>query len=93
MHCALTSVGMYETHNEVHTVDVFPNPTSEQFFIDANTTNKLTVDLFDINGKHVFSASVSDKSNINVTTLDNGIYTLTIKTVDRVINKKLVIVR
>ncbi len=41
----------------------------------------------------MFSASVNGKSNINVATLDNGVYTLTIKFVDRVTNKKLVIAR
>ena len=74
-------------------LNIYPNPTSDQFFITANTTDKLNVDLFDVNGRHVFSANVTDKSNINVTTLGNGIYTLTIKTVDRVINKKLIILR
>ncbi|HXB39925.1 MAG TPA: T9SS type A sorting domain-containing protein [Bacteroidia bacterium] len=74
-------------------ITIYPNPTSDLFFINANTTDKLTVDLFDVNGKHVFSTSVSDKENINVTPLDNGAYTLTIKTTDRVINKKLVILR
>ena len=51
------------------------------------------MDLYDLNGRHVYSTSVSDKENINVATLDNGAYTLTIKTADRVINKKLVILR
>ncbi len=71
----------------------YPNPTSDQFFVEANTTDKLTVDLYDVNGRHVFSTSVSDKSNINIATLNEGIYTMAIKTVDRVTNKKLVIVR
>lgn len=73
-------------------VTVYPNPTSDQFYIETNATDKLTVDLYDVNGRHVFNKSVSDKSNISVATLDNGIYTLTIKTADRVTNKKLVIV-
>ncbi|MGZ3864347.1 MAG: T9SS type A sorting domain-containing protein [Bacteroidia bacterium] len=73
--------------------NTYPNPTADQFFIDANTTNKINVDLYDVNGRHVYSANVMDKSSINVSGLDDGIYTLTIKTVDRVINKKLVIVR
>ncbi|HXB42353.1 MAG TPA: T9SS type A sorting domain-containing protein [Bacteroidia bacterium] len=73
--------------------NVYPNPTSDQFFIDANTNDKLIVDLYDINGRHVFGKNVNDKSNIDVTTLKEGIYTLTIKTADGVINKKLVILR
>lgn len=74
-------------------INVFPNPTNDQFVIETNATEKLKVDLYDVNGRHVFSASINDKSNINVATLDNGIYTLTIKSVDGVTNKKLVIAR
>ena len=75
------------------TTTIYPNPTSDQFFIEANTPDKLTVDLFDVNGRHVFSTILNDKSKISVTTLDAGIYSMTIKTVDSVTNKKLVIVR
>jgi hypothetical protein len=86
-------VGIKQFLNYNNKIIIYPNPTSDQFFIETNTTDKLTMDLYDVNGRHVFSASVSDKSNINVTTLNEGIYTMTVKSVDRVINKKLVIVR
>jgi len=74
-------------------ISIYPNPASDQFFIDANTTDKLNVDLYDVNGRHVFSKSVSGKTNIDLTTFNEGVYTLTIKMVDHLINKKLVIVR
>ncbi len=91
--CSLFPNGIHEINEIVNRVIAFPNPTSDQFFIEANTTGKLTVDLYDVNGRHVFNASINDKENINVSTLENGAYTLTIKTADRVINKKLVILR
>ena len=72
-------------------INIYPNPTSDQFFIETNATNKLNVELYDVNGRHVLSASVSGKSNINVTSLTDGVYTLTIKTADCIINKKVVI--
>ena len=71
---------------------IYPNPTDGQFTIETNSTDKVTMDLYDLNGRHVFTKSVSDKSNIDVTMLNDGIYTITIKSVDQVINKKLVIV-
>ena len=88
--CAIAGIEQFHFSLQV---TIYPNPTSDQFYIDANTTDKLNVDLFDVNGRHVFSASVNDKSNINIATLENGVYTLTIKSVDGVTNKKLVIVR
>jgi len=80
-------------NNTSNQIIVYPNPTSDQFFVETNTADNLNVDLFDVNGRHVFSANVSNKENLNVATLDNGAYSLTIKTADRIINKKLVILR
>ncbi|MHB8260665.1 MAG: T9SS type A sorting domain-containing protein [Bacteroidia bacterium] len=74
-------------------LSIYPNPTSNQFIIEANTPDKLTVVLYDVNGRLMFSASVSGKSTIDVSSLNEGVYTLAIKTVDRIINKKLVILR
>jgi len=91
--CPVAVAGIEQLTFNNTQLTVYPNPTGDQFFIEANTTDKLNVDLYDVNGRHVFSASVNDKSNINVATLDNGIYTITIKSVDHVTNKKLVIVR
>lgn len=86
------TIGINDLTN-TKTMSIYPNPTSDQFFIYANTTDKLNVDLYDVNGRHVFSKRVSDKSNIDVTTLNEGVYTMIIKTADRVANKKLVIAR
>ena len=88
-----SSTGIVQTKSINNNISVYPNPTSDQFYIGTNSTEKVTVDLYDINGRHLFSRNVSDKSNINIATLDNGAYTLTIKTADHVINKKLVILR
>ena len=87
------ATGLKQLTNNANTIIVFPNPTSDQFYIEANTIDKLIVDLYDVNGRHVFGATVNDKETISTTTLDNGAYSLTIKTTDRLINKKLVIFR
>jgi len=83
-------IKLFDKSNEIN---IYPNPTSDQFYIKTNLTAKLNVDLYDVNGRHVFSKSISDKSAIDVKTLNEGIYSLIIKTADRIINKKLVILR
>ncbi len=85
-----TGINISSTNTQFN---IYPNPTNDQFFIDANTTEKLTADLHDVNGRQVYSANVSGKSTIDVSSLNEGVYTLTIKMVDGVVNKKLVIVR
>lgn len=74
-------------------VSFSPNPVNDRLFIDANSTDKLNISLFDINGKCVLKASMMDKSSINLSDLNEGIYIATIQTMDSVINKKLLIIR
>lgn len=88
----LSCVGINEFSNTNGQINVFPNPTNGQLYIDASSTDKLNISLYDVNGRHLFDKNISDKSNIDVTALDEGVYTMIIKTADHVINKKLVII-
>lgn len=87
------NVGINTVYSKSEKINIYPNPTNDQFYIDANTTDKLNVDLYDVKGRHVFSAKVSDKSNIKVANLDGGIYSMIIRTANSITNKKLIILR
>lgn len=76
-----------------NSVSVYPNPASNEFTIDTNTDDKLIIDLYDVNGKHVFNKTAYGKSTIEVSNLNTGVYTVTIKMIGRVLNKKLAIVK
>jgi uncharacterized repeat protein (TIGR03803 family) len=88
----LTGIVQQNTNNN-NNISIYPNPTNGTFIIKSNTTDKLTVDLFDVNGRHVFSKSVVGTTDIDANSLGNGIYTLTIKNSLGITNKKLVIAR
>jgi trimeric autotransporter adhesin len=70
---------------------VYPNPSSNYFSIETNSTDKFNANLYDLNGRQVLNVNVSNKSNIDVSNLAGGIYILRIETVDSVISKKVVI--
>ncbi|HTA62426.1 MAG TPA: T9SS type A sorting domain-containing protein [Bacteroidia bacterium] len=70
---------------------IYPNPTSNQFIIKTNTTDKLMVDLYDTNGRHVFSENINDTLSVDVSNLNEGVYSVVIKTANYLINKKFVI--
>lgn len=74
-------------------ISIYPNPTNSIFKITTNTSEKLTLDLYDINGKHLFNKHFVGAADIDVNYLDNGIYTLTVICSSGTINKKLVIAR
>jgi len=88
--CNLTEIS---TINEEHEILIYPNPASNQFFIDISMAGNLNISLYDVNGRQVFSKSVSNKSNIEVTNIDEGVYNLMINAAGRLLNRKLVIIR
>ena len=74
-------------------ITIYPNPTNGLFYIEANTSDKINLDLYDVSGKLLFSKDLNNKSNLDVTNLANGIYYITIKTNSQAVNKKLIIIR
>jgi GH25 family lysozyme M1 (1,4-beta-N-acetylmuramidase) len=85
-----TDIGVPNTNS---TFVIYPNPTTGLFTMETNSTDILVMNIYDVNGRLVFSKNVSDKIPIDVTMLDEGFYTMTLKFVDHEITKKLVIVR
>ena len=54
---------------------------------------ELLVEIFDVNGKLVMNKKNNFNSYIDVSSLNNGLYTLTIKTENNILNKRFAIVR
>jgi sugar lactone lactonase YvrE len=77
--------------NNVMQVSVYPNPTSGNFVIETNTTDKQLMNLYDINGSLVLSKIINDKSVIDVGNLNRGVYNITIISNKGTVNKKLVV--
>jgi hypothetical protein len=86
----------------INEVSIYPNPTSNQFSIEANTTDKLTLYLYDVNGRLVLSNTPRPAGTplngrnvytIDVSSLNEGVYTISIISNEGVVNKKLVILR
>ena len=74
-------------------LQVYPNPTNLQFTIETMNLEKQTAKLFDLNGRLLFSLELTSKTTIDATSLNSGVYNLSIKTGGNIINKKLVVVR
>ncbi len=74
-------------------INIYPNPSNGQFTFVTNSGAKQTVDLYDVNGRHMFSKIVVGTADIDANSLDNGVYTLTIKNKHNIVYKKLIIAR
>lgn len=89
---SLTVTGISEIEFTPEQVTFYPNPSNGVFTIKGNAINNQIVELYDINGKHLLSKTISDTSEIDASFLDNGIYTLSIRSSEGIIYRKLIIV-
>jgi len=79
----LLSVSEFNENN----IKIFPNPVSNNLFIDLNNEQLLSAKIFDINGKIILT---SNNNVINLTKLDNGTYIIEITTINnKTIRKKI----
>jgi len=82
-----SELGVSELEMEV---SVYPNPTSERVQISAALTIE-SVELMDLSGKSlVKQACTSDKTELNIGSLSNGIYLLHVATSKGIISKRIV---
>lgn len=90
--CQFGDYGGVESFTEP-SFTIYPNPTSNSFVVQTPSTQKQTLQLFDVNGKLVLVQIVNGSATIDAGTLANGIYSLTLTSTDGVINKRLVVLK
>jgi hypothetical protein len=72
---------------------IYPNPANNSITIETSTTGKQTLQVYDVNGKLILSQNINEKATIDVSSLNDGIFTISIVSNEGVVNKKLVIVK
>ena len=72
---------------------IYPNPTSYNFIIESSTRAKQIAQIYDVNGRLLLRQVINGKTPIDVSELNEGVYTICISTDEVVINKKIVILR
>jgi hypothetical protein len=90
LNCASAGITNFNIEQDY---SVYPNPTTGNFIVETKITGKQTALIYDLNGKLVLAQNINDKTNIDASILNNGIYNLVIKSDEGIINKKLVIVK
>ncbi|MFI5141266.1 MAG: T9SS type A sorting domain-containing protein, partial [Bacteroidia bacterium] len=72
-------------------INIYPNPAQNNFTIETNASEKQTLQLFDVNSKLILIQSINNKTTIDVSHLNAGVYNLNITNSQGVLNKKLII--
>jgi len=74
-------------------ISVYPNPANTNFIVETTLTEKQQLQLVDVTGKIVFSQTITGKTTIDASLLNDGVYNITIIGNGSVANKKLVILK
>ncbi|HON21129.1 MAG TPA: T9SS type A sorting domain-containing protein [Bacteroidales bacterium] len=90
--CSSLSIEEKKLINPV--ISIFPNPASDQININAFEANILDVIIYDIMGKEIKRYFVNDnKTTLDVSALQIGLYVLKIKTKEGLLTRKVQIIR
>ena len=93
------AAGIEQFANTKEQVSIYPNPNNGSFIIETNSTTKQSMQVYDINGKMVLSQSLTpalskgEGVSIDASSLNEGVYNISLIGTEGVINKRLVIVR
>jgi hypothetical protein len=74
-------------------LSVYPNPSTGNFTVETIANTKQVLQLFDVTGILVFSQIINGKTTLDVSSFTPGIYTLSLTENERIINKRIVIVK
>ena len=89
----LADVGIPSFVSPEDQVTLYPNPGNGSFTLETGFTDKQLLQVFDLTGQLLLSQDIMGKTSIDASHLSEGVYTLSIKTKNGVINKKLLIVK
>lgn len=80
------------THLRTNSLIVYPNPCSNQCIINTGTKNESIVNIYDLQGKLIYTNPVkAEKLIVNTTTLNAGLYIVSLISEGMQINGKLII--
>ncbi|HEX7415234.1 MAG TPA: T9SS type A sorting domain-containing protein [Bacteroidia bacterium] len=74
-------------------INIYPNPNNGSFVIEPSNNTKQTMQVYDVNGKIVLSQTINGKTTIDASSLNEGVYNISLISNEGVVNKRLVIVR
>ena len=74
-------------------VQIYPNPGSGIFYVETSMSGKQLCSIYDVRGNLVFSQSINTSGSVDLSSLTDGVYTMTLLGTGSVANKRLVIVK
>jgi type IX secretion system substrate protein/VCBS repeat protein/FG-GAP repeat protein len=90
LNCDIAGIEEYSSNNEI---SIYPNPNNGSFVIEPSSETKQSMQVYDVTGKMVLSQTINGKTSIDASSLNEGVYNISLQSNEGVVNKRLVIVR
>ena len=75
--CSPTSVN---TYNESNNINIYPNPVSNELFVEFKNKQNVIINIFNSLGQQIYTEKlINYQQSIDMTSLNNGIYLINIK--------------
>ena len=58
---------------------VYPNPTSQSFYVSHPELNSFGITIVDLNGKHLYSGTINKEEPLDLSSFTQGMYLVTIE--------------
>ncbi len=90
--------GIEQYANNKEQVNIYPNPNNGSFVIEPIPSLTLPqgkgtlMQVYDVNGKLVLTQTINGKTTIDASSLNEGVYNISLQSNEGVVNKRLVIV-
>jgi sugar lactone lactonase YvrE len=88
-----TGAGIEEFADNKGQINIYPNPNNGSFVIEPNSAIKQTLQVYDVNGKLVLNQTINGKTTIDASSLNEGVYNISLTSNEGVVNKRVVIVK
>jgi hypothetical protein len=85
----VTPVGITKLKESAEVIELYPNPTSGNITLDRAVTGQLNV--FNVTGQKVYTKALESTQNVNLSSLQEGTYLLSIKEGDKYLQQTIVI--
>jgi type IX secretion system substrate protein/NHL repeat-containing protein len=90
-------IEQYVNNNEQ--VNIYPNPNNGSFVIEPSPSLTLPqgkgtlMQVYDVNGRLILSQTINGRTSIDASSLNEGVYNISLQSNEGVVNKRLVIVK
>lgn len=93
--CQQSCESMSSIDEHIIDVSIYPNPSSNVFYLSINGYDKHSLNITNLIGKNIYSEKINVKGNythqIDLSNFPKGIYNLTVSTENKEINHKLIL--